>query len=420
MNQNSTTQTAPISPVPIPRTGLRGSSRVFLFVLLFLAAAAVGIGISAMRTTSQTEVTIAEVVSGASLFLLTLYLWRVCHRAKAAVFILAGASIFLAYLCNSLIPSGVLTALIFEVTLGSLLLSIATKKQRILFWFIPAAAYVTTALISRDPVGAVAAFVPFPAALTLSVGTRNSAEKQDGLTRVGVICATSLALGLSIGGMIVLSLYRYFGSLDSHILAEALNTVRATLAQWITTHLIPDNAQGLLRPDYAENLSVLLVNLLPGYAVLAINVLSFMTQILLHATLVTFGCGASITERVRVFRMSLMSCLVFTVAYIMAISSGTETTTTLAGTIAENIYLILLPGLAFAGLLRFMTSITRRGARGMGCMTFLVFLLPLLFLTAPFILAAYEVIAHIMSRFISFIKPPADNDPFGGSSSGKE
>jgi Na+-driven multidrug efflux pump len=46
----------------------------------------------------------------------------------------------------------------------------------------------------------------------------------------------------------------------------------------------------------------------------------------------------------------------------------------------------------------------------MGCLFFLVILIPCLFLFAPFLFAAFEVIGHIFEVITSALKPPDDDD----------
>ncbi|MBQ9151627.1 MAG: hypothetical protein IJX72_05195, partial [Clostridia bacterium] len=158
-------------------------------------------------------------------------------------------------------------------------------------------------------------------------------------------------------------------------------------------------------------------NILPAAAVVAVNLIAAAVQLIQHAALHTFGFGASITNRVKAFRMSLVSCVVFLVAYLVAFleafMEGTSTST-LTGTVAQNIYIILMPGLALAGLLRVTGSLVKKGPRGMGCLFYLVILLPCLMLFAPFVFAAFEVIGHIFSAIISAIKPPDDGDDLFG------
>lgn len=413
---------------PIPRSGLTQTTGIILHLFLTLATALVGIGICAMRTISQVEVNIAEAASAVILLLLVVYLWRVTRTAKGIVPILIFAGVFLAYLTNSLIPTAVLFGLIFSVSLGSTLLAVQPKKNLLWFPVIALAAYAITLAVSRDPVGSVAMLIPFPPAVVLALGTRSSAEKQDGLTRVGVICATSLALGLSLGAMILLSAYRHLGTLEPAALTEALEAFRLSLIDQIVSTEIPTEG---LTPEALEEFKSLfsyssvsnmvngIFNTLPAMAVVAVNLIAATVQLIQHAALRTFGFGESITPRVKIYRMSLISCIVFTVAYLVALLEGSDTST-LTGTVAQNIYIILLPGLALAGMLRITGSLARKGPRGMGCLFFVVILIPCLLLFVPLVFAGFEVIGHIFASLTSAIKPPDDDDPFGRPPTSKD
>lgn len=60
---SSTPQKTPVPLRPIPRDGMGSSAgtAVVLHLFLFLATALTGVSVAAMRTTSETEVHIAEI-----------------------------------------------------------------------------------------------------------------------------------------------------------------------------------------------------------------------------------------------------------------------------------------------------------------------------------------------------------------------
>ena len=87
---------------------------------------------------------------------------------------------------------------------------------------------------------------------------------------------------------------------------------------------------------------------------------------------------------------------------------------------AQNVYIILMPGLALAGMIRITASLTRKGPGGAGCLFFLVFLIPCLLIFAPFVLAAFEVIGHIFTSITEAIKPDDDNSGDNDSPFGKD
>ena len=409
-NANSTPNT---TPIPIPRNGLRGFSGILLFFMLTLALTTVGIGLSLGQLTSHATRVAAEIISGASLVLLFLYTWRIANRAKGMLLVILLPVLLIAYVSSSFVLAATLLALVCAITIGALALSIVTKKQASWVPLVPLLAYVATLLLCRDAIAAAACLLPVPAALALSVGTRQSIEKKDGPTRVGVICLTSLALTVSVAGFAAIALYRALGSLDPTTLSAALDGLRESVIVWITSMELPadlsEEMRALFSRESAEYIVNGTINLLPGYIIAAINVLVAVSQLLLHAALVSFGCGASLSDRARVFRMSAVSCVVFTAAYLLALVGNGESST-LWGTVANNVYIILLPGLAFAGMLRFVAGITTR--HRMGCFSLLALLLaPLLFLIAPLILAAVEVFGRLGAFISSKLRTTEDGGP---------
>jgi hypothetical protein len=393
---------------------------VLLFLLLTLACAAVGIGLHAFGAVDEAQNPSVQLIAGGLTALLAIYLWRTVRTAKGLFPILLVACAALFYFSGSLILTAVLCALLFAIGEGSFLLAVLPRKQLVLFPLTAILAYAATLAYSRDPLGAaVAVLIPLLPMPVLALCTRNSAAREDGLTRVGVICAGALALGVSMGAMTLLSLYRITGSLDPEALLGFLEELRAALIHEITSAELPEG----LSPEMAEKMKEMqshanaenavnsAFNLLPALFVVAVNLITAAAQSIQHAALRTFGFGDSLTDRVREFAMSLISCVVFLAAYLVAFFEGTEAST-LAGTVAQNIYIILMPGLALAGMLRITRGLVRKGPRGVGCLFYLVILIPCLLIFAPFLLAAVEVIGHIFGAVSSALKPPQDDDPF--------
>lgn len=422
MNTEMNAPPAPAPLSPIPRTGLHGSSGILLYICLLLSTILVGIGNGTAVTATVGVLNLCEGIALVSTILLMFYLWRVTRTSKGILPVLVIFGVFLTYMTGSIMTAAVLLGLIFTISEGSFLLAVLPKKQLGWIPLLPIAAYAVILALSRDPLGALAVLVPYPPMIVLALSTRNSAEKENGLTRVGVICATALTLGLSLAALLALAVYNQLGTLDPAVLQEALESFRTALIDEIAAIEIPEGLNAEALAELEEALSYANVtnavnsvfNLLPAMAVVAVNLIATTAQLLQHASLRAFGFGDSITERVRSFRMSLISCVVFLIAYLVALAEGTHAST-LVGTVAQNVYIILLPGLAWAGVLRLMSSLVRKGGRGMGCMFFLIILIPCLFLSAPFVFAAIEVIGHIFTSITSAIKPPSDDDDMFGN-----
>ena len=415
MEQSSTANASRSSLVPIPRNGLRGSSGILLFLMLTLSLCTVGVGLSQGFLTSPNALMIAEVALGAALVALFLYTWRIASRAKGVLPLLLLVAVFLAFATGSVAPAAVLLAFVFAITLGALTLSIISKKQAAWLPLAPVVAYTVTLLVCRDAIMAAACLLPVPAALALSVGTRRSAERDHGPTRVGVICLTALAMLVSIAAFVAAMLYRLLGSLDFDTLSAALETAREAWIEQVTAAAtaaeISEEMLGLSPSEYAAYLVNYAINCLLGVVIAAVNVLVAVSQLLLHASLVSFGCGDSLSDRVRIFRMSAVSCVVFTAAFLLSLIGSGESST-LWGTVAENVSIALSPGLAFAGMLRLVAGITSLRP---GCLSMLALMLaPLLFLIAQPVLAAVEVFGRLFAFISSKLRPPED-DGFTGT-----
>lgn len=402
---------SPKPPRPIPRSGMTRSSGIILALLTTLALAVCGLGLGAPPDPQTTLGTIVGYVALGIALLLGIRLWTVCRAARGIVPLLAVAAFLVFGSTQSLLHTALVVALVFSVAEGSVLVVLLPREKLTLLPLVPIIAYIIVTLVGRDPIGAAAVLVPVPAAVALAVGTRHSAAKADGLTRTGVICATAFALGLSLVATAALILYRLLGTLEPKALLDALNDFREALILQFTQTELPEGAteamQYLTTYKGASNVVNGTINLLPGLAVVLCLIIATVAQLLQHAALIAYGHKESLTDRVRGFAISLVACILFTATYFV-IMLGSSDASTLVGTVAENIHLILLPGLALAGLIRIVSGVTRKGVRGMGCMFYLVMLAPCLMVVAPDLLAIVEVIGHIYTAIISRIKPPAE------------
>ena len=108
----------------------------------------------------------------------------------------------------------------------------------------------------------------------------------------------------------------------------------------------------------------------------------------------------------------------FTVAFLVAYAAvwlDRSAVSSLAGTVTQNVYLLLLPGMALAGTSRATSALARKGPRGMGCLFYLIILTPCLLIIAPIIPAMLEVIGNLFTAISAKLKSPEDEDPFGPS-----
>ena len=417
----SPSQTAPLCP--ISRNGLGKSSGAFPFlcVCLFLASVLMGVGLYSLPPLVGMEdmLPLTDVLATSVVVFLVIYMWRLTRSARAVLPILLAVGGFLSIYMSSILPAALLCGTVFILGVGSTAIAVLPKDKLGWIPLLPLAAYGLTALLSLDPLGAVVVLIPWPAAVALAWGTRRSAEHEDGPNRVGVICLTAVAFGLTLLAYGALNVYRALGTLDPAALGEALESLREEIVQSFLAYEIPVGIDPELEETWKSlmtysNLRELVnsgFNLLPGVTVAVVLILVSACQAIQHAALRTFGYEESITARVKEFCMSLISCIVFLVAYLLVFLENSSVSS-LVGTVATNVVIILMPGLALAGMLRTTRGLVKKGAKGMGCLFFFIILIPCLLVIAPFVLAAVEVIGNIASAVIKVLNPP-DDDPFG-------
>ncbi len=423
---SESTPTTAGSPCPLPRDGLGDSPgvSVILYLFLFLATALTGVVLYSLPPLAEGSIPLTDVVAGAVILFLVIYMWRITRAARAVLPILIALGAFLSLYTSSLLPASLLCGVVFTVSVGSLAMAVLPKEKLPWLPLIPLAAYGVTAVLSRDPLGAIMVLLPWPTAWALAVGTRRSAQSEGGPSRVSVICGTALVLGLGLAAFGLLSVYRTLGTLEPAVLFERLEAVREGIVQSFLQFEPPADIDPELLEHWKNLMSYANLreavnsgfNLLPGIAVAAVLILTAACQTIQLAALHAFGYGESVTNRVKEFSMSVVSCVVFLVAYLMVILEN-STVSSLTGTVAQNITIILMPGLALAGMLRATRVMVKKGAKGMGCLFFLIILIPCLLLAAPMVLAAVEVIGNIVSSIAKVLTPPDDDDPFGGNGS---
>ena len=418
---NSTPKATPAPLCPVPRNGLQGSAAPVLYVCLLLSSLLVGLGVTFFDPTAEAAALgVPEILSAAAILLLVIHLWRVTRTAKGALPLLVVLGVFLTMYTQSIYPAGVLCGLVFTISEGSLLIAVQPKSKLVALPIIPLLAYGITALLSMNFLDSLVVLLPWPAAWALATGTRRSAESEEGPNRVGVICSASLALGLTTAVLLAISLYQSLGTLEPSALAETMDALREEIILAIHTQPLPEGLTPEMTQAWREQLEYANVenqvntifNVLP--AICTVTVLIFITicQSIQHAALRAFGMGECITPRVKAFEMSLISCVVFPIAYLFAlVDSGAVSS--LAGTVALNVAIILMPGLALAGLLRLTRGLARKGARGMGCLFYLIISAFCLLFVAPYVLAAVEVIGHVYEAITAKLRfDEDDNDPF--------
>lgn len=408
-------------PQPLLRRGIPPYMLWLLSIAITLSAAMLTGGLAYLSGSCLLNDTVMELVSSILCVLILFCVFRTRHSQRWVfpLLLLGGGLLF--FLTGSLLMPALLLSLLAAIGFSALLLAVSEKQVAVWLAFIPLFAYGLSLALCRDPLLSLVALLPFPAAAALAFGTRAAAEREDAPGRVGIICLTSLALGLCVLGLCALLLGRRLGTLSPAHLSAWLEELRTSMTNTLVevmqslsdalSETMGDQAPSGIALTEAQARDIInsLINIFPGLAVAACNIAAALGQVLFHGSLTAFGYGSSVQGRVRLFRMSLMSGIVFLIAWGITLATTlANSDSTMAGTVAQNILLILQPGLILVGLLRLLARLARRA----GCLSFLLlFMIPMLLLYASPLLAAYAAIASILDAIFSKVRPPQDNGP---------
>lgn len=396
--------------IPIPRQGIAGLPGILLCLLIALAAAIPPIGLSSyVESGTYLPLAAVEGIAVAGLVLMGMYILRTVRMAGGMFPLLLTVTILLVFAFGSVIPAAILVSWLFVVSEGALLVATADRRIGVMLPLLPLAAVALSIILCGRWQAGLLCLLPFPGAVTLALGTRSSAAREDGLTRVGVTCATTLALGVTVTAVAAGILYARLGTLDPETLLAMLDALRTSAIALLTDAAATAGGAlaELVTPTYAADTVNSLFNLLPGYAVAALLIFTAVAQMILLAALHANGYGNSITDRVRLYRISAVTGIVYLASYILMIVSlaGEES---MATTVAHNLVIILQPGLALGGLLHLVARLSARGPRS-GCAPLILLIAPALLLIAPTVLAVFEGIVCASTPFRSLGTPPPDD-----------
>ncbi len=404
------------TPIPIPRTGITGVSGVLLHILLCLTAAAIPTGMAVIAGASRLLPMAAEILSVVLLILVGIYFFRTGKlsgkKSRGMLPLLVLTAIFLVLATQSAVPAAIAFSLVFFIGEGAVLLATQPSGSLVYFPLVPMAAFGLALLTCKGIDISLLCLTPLPATIALAWGTRSSAAKDTGLTRVGVICLTSLCLGITVAGFAAWFLYQALGSLSVPTLQAFIEELRqALIASVMDVQL--ETHEGLVhvfegKEQLVTDVVNITINILPGVAVVLVNLVSAMAQMVTLSGLVAFGFGESVTDRVRDYRISAVSSFVFLAAWITSLIANASTTS-MVGTVAENFAIMLLPGVGLAGFLRLMRTMARKGC-GIGCLIFPILLIPGFSAYGFFALAIYEAVASVFGPLVQKLKPPKNDD----------
>ncbi|MBE6706742.1 MAG: hypothetical protein E7577_03780 [Ruminococcaceae bacterium] len=353
-----------------------------LDVFLLCSAYAIAASFITVALTININELVISAVALAICAFSVLVLARIAKTFRAVVFytIILGASAFIG---GSLLLIGLFAAL--ALCCCSLAYLINNSKSPFI-WGIPLIPIILALFISPNANGILVAISPLPATILLAYSTKKR------LDRVSAVCRISCGLCIVFLASFFIALYSVKGvisiaaakelivELKEAISAECLllmNELMATLGYELSSidvKTLVDSAVGTV------------FNLLPGLIITLSNIIAYI----IHSLFLTVCYPDPRKSKDELmpmleFDISLTSAIVYVIAVVatfVLVSGGSA----LYGAVAENIVVVLAPGLILVALGGIRSLITKKGPSCLGT---------LLYVGVIFLLATFSVYAII-------------------------
>lgn len=270
-------------------------------------------------------------------------------------------------------------------------------------WVLPVLPAAIGIALTRDASGALFALATLPCSHALAFSIKNK------LQRVSAICRISAAMCAFIAVAFIFTVYSFTGEVSFSAAKELIDAAKVELT------LIIDGAvgemSGLLGVDTAalnvENVAELAVgaafNLLPAIVVTVANVAAYLIHSLFMSVYFTTDEQRKQALPMLSFEMSLTSSIVYVASLVFSLLLVSESLA-LWGTAAENIALVLAPGLILTALAGIRALSMRKGPSCLGTLLYLgvIFMLAslsgIVIMLVALVGAVLNIVAHIAKR----------------------
>ena len=273
---------------------------------------------------------------------------------------------------------------------GAFLMTVCRRA----FWvpLLPIAGAVIAFALDRQPLVALSALAFLPAAILLAVATLR------GSRRTAAICCAEGGLLLSVLAVAAVLVWRTQGRLDITAIRASIEALREGFAGAIETIReqnlaimaeagaanMPAEWTDRVNTLYSRDTALQMFSVLPAVIAFVCGIMAFESQSLLNAAYRTAGLKSVLTPNACIFTMSLTAAILYTLSFVLMIFLSPSS---VVGAVAQNLSIILMPGLCVIGVQSLLVSIAR--ARG-GMRIFLIVIAVMLFCCSG---AAFYMIA---------------------------
>ncbi|MBE6603372.1 MAG: hypothetical protein E7636_03435 [Ruminococcaceae bacterium] len=261
-------------------------------------------------------------------------------------------------------------AIVFGGACGAMLLLSAKAPGDLVPVLLPIGAYLGAILLGATPLVALLTLLPIPVTIVATLGVRRCTPFTPIMIALtATVCVSLLAAaGATLASLNLLDaslLPTFLSSLGDEVIA-LLEEAKALYAEAGVTIEISETA--------IRNLLAELINLSPAIFIIAGMVTAFFTWRTLSVLLVSFGALPRLPRALAVPTMSVTAAILFILAQLAAMIANADTAT-LFGAVAQNLALILEPGLALVGLGQLLRRNAPRSCFSMLALIMLVYLI---------------------------------------------
>ena len=290
-------------------------------------------------------------------------------RTLTLTFVALASSLLEAFL------SGSALAIIFTVLTSSFSAAAVIFSGTLYPLLIGIGAYGVSFALSLDPIAAITSLEFVPVALILAYSFK---KKHPRLTMI-----TTAVLIIFELAFFALALYGTYGKLNAEVIRDFAVMLHESISDTVfetVSQAMPENIP--ISYDAISDMVAYLLVLAPAMTVTLYNIASYLIQ----RTVIVIGRHAGAADAIYpeacIFKLSRVAAILYVVSYLVSVFFAQETVS-MIGAIAENLIIILTPGLALLGVKDF---IKRRKERSLAFpffpvlgMAFLLFTVPALF-----------------------------------------
>ena len=267
-------------------------------------------------------------------------------------------------------------------------------------WVLPVLPAAIGIALTRDASGALFALATLPCSHALAFSIKNK------LQRVSAICRISAAMCAFIAVAFIFTVYSFTGEISFSAARELIDVAKVELT------LMLDGAVGEMSEflgvdtaslDVAELAVGAAFNLLPAIVITVANVAAYLIHSLFMSVYFTTDEQRKQALPMLSFEMSLTSSIVYVASLAISLLLVSESLA-LWGTAAENIALVLAPGLILTALAGIRALSMRKGPSCLGTLLYLgvIFMIAslsgIVIMLVALVGAVLNIVAHIAKR----------------------